>query len=669
MSNTLSTRSRVALDVDSTDNSYVDDLSDMSDLSSPPASPQTPPGFYPSPPPSNDQLERDWEQPHHRKSSGPRKAKQGAANQIPNPDRVHKHEPDQHQHHHHVQEHPDGEGPITKRRRVGPKPRTTQHLDLSRPASDISSSSSSLSSSPSSSSPSSPSSPSPPPPLSSKSSPAKLEDVHQKTQIDLLVKTLRTRRKIVVIAGAGISTSAGIPDFRSKNGLFKSVQRKHNLKSSGKLLFDAAVYRDNLLTASFHEMVRSLSEEASRSSPTAFHHMLARLAQDNRLIRLYTQNIDCIETSMPPLATQVPLNAKAPWPRTIQLHGSLDKMVCQKCRHLSDFQRELFHGPDAPLCPACSETDAVRTTTGQRSHGVGKLRPRIVLYNEHNPDEEAIASVMNADTRSRPDALVVVGTSLKIPGVRRLVKNLCHVVRGRRNGVTMWINNEPPTGREFEDCWDLMVKGDCEEVARLVGLKRWDDETPDVFVECDSSEVEQAKKNGPITVVVPNPTNEPEPINTGILTPSSSHDEAVKLPHKQPAMPVMLSNPASRGTSLHALLKTGRVGRPKKPGPKRSTSQKLQQKNQSAKITTFSKVTKSTTTNAEKTVKMEREESAKPMHPLPPGAARNNSLLFPNLVTKQDQVSSCGELWRNPSTISPPRIPKGMSDLLSDPGS
>jgi NAD-dependent histone deacetylase SIR2 len=99
---------------------------------------------------------------------------------------------------------------------VGPKPRTTQHLDLSRPASDISSSSSSLSSSPSSSSPSSPSSPSPPPPLSSKSSPAKLEDVHQKTQIDLLVKTLRTRRKIVVIAGAGISTSAGIPDFRSK---------------------------------------------------------------------------------------------------------------------------------------------------------------------------------------------------------------------------------------------------------------------------------------------------------------------------------------------------------------------------------------------------------------------------------------------------------------------
>lgn len=74
------------------------------------------------------------------------------------------------------------------------------------------------------------------------------------------------------------------------------VQKKHNLKSSGKLLFDAAVYRDESLTASFHEMVRTLSEEASKSSPTAFHHMLARIARENRLVRLYTQNIDCIET-------------------------------------------------------------------------------------------------------------------------------------------------------------------------------------------------------------------------------------------------------------------------------------------------------------------------------------------------------------------------------------
>jgi NAD+-dependent protein deacetylase SIR2 len=417
-------------------------------------------------------------------------------------------------------------------------------------------------------------------------------------------------------------------------------------------------------------MVRSLSEEAARSSPTAFHHMLARLAQDHRLARLYTQNIDCIETSMPPLATQVPLNAKAPWPRTIQLHGSLDKMVCQKCRHLSSLQRELFHGPDAPLCPACSETDAVRTTTGQRSHGVGKLRPRIVLHNEHNPDEEAIASVMNADTRSRPDALVVVGTSLKIPGVRRLVKHMCQVVRSRRNGVTMWINNEPPAGKEFEDCWDLMVKGDCEEVARLVGLKRWDDDISDALDECDSSEAERARQQqGGIAVVVPTPQKSRTAVsNTGILTPASSQDEeSPDLPHKLPA--TLLANPASRGPSLNELLKTSQGVQPKRSGSRKKAPKKRDAKDRSAKITAFSKIIKGPIDPAgvKITKGAKGEGMAKPIHPPPPGAARSNRPLFPNLVTDEVNVSTCGELWRNPATISPTRVPRGMSGLLNGP--
>ena len=59
-----------------------------------------------------------------------------------------------------------------------------------------------------------------------------------------------------------------------------------------------------------------------------------------------------------------------------------------------------------------------RAVAGKRSQGIGKLRPRLVLYNEGNPDAEAIGSVSEADLLSRPDGLVVVGTSLKIPGVK-----------------------------------------------------------------------------------------------------------------------------------------------------------------------------------------------------------------------------------------------------------
>lgn len=399
-------------------------------------------------------------------------------------------------------------------------------------------------------------------------------------------------------------------------------------------------------------MVRTLSQEAADTQPTAFHHMLARMAQDNRLARLYTQNIDCIETSLRPLITQVPLPPKAPWPTCIQLHGSLDKMVCQKCRYLAEFDRDLFDGPEAPACPACTETDDLRTTTGQRSHGVGKMRPRIVLYNEHNPDEEAIAAVMNADIRSRPDTVIVVGTSLKIPGVRRLVKSLCKVVRGKPKGIAMWINNEPPVGKEFEDCWDLVVKGNCEEVARLAGLKQWDDNTPQIFDEIHDLDLERAKREHSVSVVVHTPKKVWK-TDAGILTPISNNDESGnELPHKNSKQP--LANPASKGKNLMDVLAASKSNNKKKPAAKKPTGKKpaasapkktaRSTKEQSAKITKSFTVSKGA--KAAKGGK-----GAKAMNTLQP------NILFPGLVKNNDAKA--------PETISPKSVPKDMIALMN----
>ncbi|KAK3181402.1 hypothetical protein K4F52_007264 [Lecanicillium sp. MT-2017a] len=366
----------------------------------------------------------------------------------------------------------DGSPPAKRRKTAQPKERTTEYLDLTKPNDELTD-----------------------------------EETHQ---MDRLLTALRKKKKIVVIAGAGISVSAGIPDFRSSNGLFATTRKQHNVKSSGKHLFDASVYKHGSSTQSFHTMVREMSEMTNNASPTPFHHLLASLAQEGRLLRLYSQNIDCIDTRMQPLATNVPLNLKGPWPATVQLHGGLEKMVCTKCGELSPFEAEIFDGPEPPLCETCKVQDQVRTAhAGKRSHGIGRLRPRFVLYNEYNPDEEAIGNVSSADLRARPDAVIVVGTTLKVPGTRRLVKELCQVTRGRKDGFTAWINISPePKGVDFKDCWDLVVRSKCDNVAQLTHLPPWDMDIGDDYL---IPKDEVATGAGKTTIEVNIPSSVPSP--------------------------------------------------------------------------------------------------------------------------------------------------------------
>ena len=310
-----------------------------------------------------------------------------------------------------------------------------------------------------------------------------------------------------------------VPDFRSSNGLFQTLRKEHNLKGSGKQLFDASVYRDGPSTDSFHTMVRSLSQMAKTAQPTEFHKLLDSLANQNRLLRLYTQNVDGLDTSLPSLKTSIPLAKKKPFPKTIQLHGGLDKMVCVKCNHLSDFDAEIFIGPTPPACASCETHEDIRAEFGRRNRGIGRLRPRMVLYNEHNPDDEAIGKVASIDLRTRPDAVIVVGTSLKVPGVRRIAREMCHVVRGRRDGVAIWINNDrEPVSKEFENCWDLVVTGTSDKVAELASTAQKIGFMGREATEEDARRLEAAPKAEVVvfspskqknTVIVPTPPTTP----------------------------------------------------------------------------------------------------------------------------------------------------------------
>ncbi|KAH0494084.1 hypothetical protein TgHK011_000718 [Trichoderma gracile] len=481
----------------------------------------------------------------------------------------------------------------------------------------------------------------------------------ERAQEKRLVAALRKKKKIVVIAGAGISVSAGIPDFRSSSGLFARAKNQHKLKGSGKHLFDASVYRHDSSTQHFHAMVREMDELSKKAAPTHFHRLLASLAQEGRLMRLYSQNIDGLDANMKPLATEIPLPLKAPWPATIQLHGGLQKMVCSKCGHLAPFNSELFDGPEAPLCEACTVDDQVRTRhAGKRSHGIGRLRPRFVLYNEYNPDEEAIGNVSSADLKARPDCVIVVGTTLKVPGTRRLVREMCQVARGRRDGLTIWINTDAePKDALFKDCWDLVVRSPCDKVAQLAALPEWDcDIGSDFLVSAEQDSQNQERlKNTKLEVALPS------------SSPDIHHDlgqEAIPTPRPSPKLAAKKQIKLALGREPpHNDKPTKAAARPRARKPKQPAKPKAPPKNV---VTELFKTGKSFTQGA--------KDKKTPRTPLPSAPNRKAIKVEPQTCSSATPLSdsnasssftSAAATHKRPrETISPTSVPKGMRDLL-----
>ena len=222
-------------------------------------------------------------------------------------------------------------------------------------------------------------------------------------------------------------------------------------------------------------MIAQLSGLSHAAEPTAFHNVLRALDNRGRLLRVYTQNIDAIEQksglsfgvpyfdfkrskanlkgkasigSMIPdaidVTTQLPLNRlptpPVDTPRCIPLHGTLQSMHCQVCNHafpISEYIPSLACGQPPP-CPECTNLELARKLVGKRPRGIGRLRPSVVLYNEEHKDGEGVGEVvqrdlMGAKGKSGADLLLVVGTSLKVPGTKRMVREFSKAVKARAN--------------------------------------------------------------------------------------------------------------------------------------------------------------------------------------------------------------------------------------------
>ncbi|KAI1786186.1 DHS-like NAD/FAD-binding domain-containing protein, partial [Ganoderma leucocontextum] len=338
-----------------------------------------------------------------------------------------------------------------------------------------------------------------------------------------VVKAVLRARRIAVVCGAGISVKAGIPDFRSSVGLFQSLKKDHPTLVSGRDLFDASVFNSEDTTSLFCQMIAQLSQLSEAAEPTAFHRLLRVLDDHRRLLRVYTQNIDALEkkagltfgipeldvkqgkrrsskrkgsadtppAEAPPPVTQPdepPLpSSPAETPKCIPLHGTLQLMHCVTCTHsypLRDYIDSLVSGTP-PLCPQCIALEETRKIVGKRSRGVGKLRPGLVLYNEDHRDGEGVGNVVEKDLlgngRAGPDLLLVVGTSLHVPGTKRIVREFSKAVQSRHPAPPLsavddelpvraiYLNLDfPAPTREWEGVFDVWIRGDAQEFAKMV---------------------------------------------------------------------------------------------------------------------------------------------------------------------------------------------------------
>ncbi|KAI5192059.1 NAD+-dependent protein deacetylase SIR2 [Nematocida minor] len=266
----------------------------------------------------------------------------------------------------------------------------------------------------------------------------------ENTFLYVKLASLLRRTKASFITGAGISTSAGIPDFRSSNGLFKEIKQTYGY--TGEDIFTHSVVHSSPEAMDIYiTLITKLKESLSKTLPTPTHKMLSHL-QSKHKINIYTQNIDGLER-------------KAGIKEGIHyLHGNMDRLVCTHCLHSTPYtlehNKKLIKGVQ---CPSCTERRAKREAEQKRKCPVGSMMPDIVLYGGPHDTTETAESVQREKDTS---LLIVMGTSLKVYGVRNLLRTLARTVK-KNEGIRVYVGIEPPP-KPLQVYFDYWIEGKCD---------------------------------------------------------------------------------------------------------------------------------------------------------------------------------------------------------------
>ncbi len=247
------------------------------------------------------------------------------------------------------------------------------------------------------------------------------------------------------------------------------------------------VWQDAFTTSIFYMFVSSLRQKVQSVASTSQSHKFLRVLRDSgRLVRNYSQNVDMLE-EREGLCTDLLQGAgsrsrfsarrilgqstrdagfAAGGCESVSLHGTLGRLRCSLCNAFSDWDAEGRIGATlagtAPDCPTCTTYSEKRTGNGRRRLAVGRLRPDIVLYGEEHPNSNLIAPLITHDLALGPDVLLIMGTSLRVHGLKVMVKEFAKAVH-TRGGKVVFVNRTKPSESTWGDVIDYWVEWDCDE--------------------------------------------------------------------------------------------------------------------------------------------------------------------------------------------------------------
>ncbi|XP_019934238.1 NAD-dependent protein deacetylase sirtuin-3 [Paralichthys olivaceus] len=274
-----------------------------------------------------------------------------------------------------------------------------------------------------------------------------------------LVKLGRCKN-VVVVAGAGISTASGIPDFRTPGtGLYANLE-KFNIPYP-EAIFNIDYFSDD--PQPFFSLARALYPGSHR--PNYIHYFIRMLHHKGLLLRLYTQNIDGLEKL-----------CGIPDDILVEAHGSFATASCHLCYTpypAVEAKHAIMNG-NVPICTFCAAT----------------VKPDVVFFGEDLPQKY----FLHTKDFPKADLLIIMGTSLQIEPFASLVNTV-------RSTVPRLLLNRHAVG-PFQKVplrrGDHMELGDLEDtVRRFAEMLGWNDEITELMRSQETSIIPTLMNSAP----------------------------------------------------------------------------------------------------------------------------------------------------------------------------